>query len=1364
MTTLNLACDVVFPNGKTPFASQIAVISNVLQALNLKQNALLESPTGTGKTLALLTGTIHWQRKEYELIEKEREQLNDNKNSHSSNEPYAVSVSGKSPRRRQIFYCSRTHSQLQQVIEELKSCHHLEDIRICILGSRAHMCNNKSINSNHIITNIEDISNDNNTFHKSALSLDEKCRKLQEQHKCPYAFNAFAVADALQQDGVWDIEDAMKIGTKHRGCVYYATRSLLTEAHIVFAPYNYLLDANIRKTMNINLEGAIIVFDEAHNIEDVARSAASAEITRNNLNIAVLQLRVLASTGVVAFKSLLELLEKLLLWLDKTYKLLQSMDMKSDENIWHGEEAAEILEIELGLDINTLPIYEEYFKTVMHDNDNVALLLNNNDNNDDNNDTKAIQYEEKANEAKLSSTSCSVVKSLLLTARYMLGRNKMYLTDYKLVIQQNRDRFQTNNNNSSNNTTTSNGIKWDFSLNIWCLNAAVSFADLNEQCHSLLLTSGTLSPLDSFAKELGIPFPVIVQAEHVIDVRRQLWTGAIATCGDFPLLATYTNHNNHNYHDAVGKCVQTVATVTPGGVLVFFPSYSLLEKVYTRWMSTGLIQTLMDTLGCEMFTEPRNSKDLMKTMELYNSAIETVGKGILIAVCRGKISEGIDFSDRYARAVLVIGIPFASTKDLYVSLKKKHQSEKFKKDTKHCDGEQWYCQQAFRAINQAFGRCIRHRKDYGAILLCDPRFHRNDVKCHLSQWMRSSITNYNHLEESIVSLRTFFREMETAFPGTTPTATAIPVPVLPIIKNEILKKTRTPLSKLKLKLNVNVRTQKEDITAIENIHNNCNSFMGNNSGNNNGITGDTHQSCGKGSLSSWLMSSGTNTTSGSSINNRSIKLEPTMITANATTASTAVSNECKCEHSCSEQDPISNYPTFSGDDNTSTRIPSITSITTSFTATPIIPLSLIPSVVSRLSDVGCHWQWCSMEKDQFITTSTNTNTDTTKDTVTDDIHTSTSTSVNDLTYMHWAFRRTREYLLGLTCSDDDYESSAESLSSSLSLPLSDWTYDPKTTVDYNDKSQDVCIREVWNAVDGVVYRLLMLNTTGLMTTMTDDVISNYGNNNNNSIETDNIVVAVKIIAVTKNKTYLTDRCWIQSDVASGLLNSSSSSSNSTMECEHNSSSSGDSSSSSSTFIPSYLAPVKLSPNQQHQYHNNEFDDGGATVSSSHLPLPSPCIESESRPRLVSAKSLVIKTSNPLNISSEKERKNIVPVVHTPGSSVNTTTTTTPIPILIPPAAVPVPVPVPHAVNGLVLLPYKRPLASCSTEKKPFKRPNKCSSLTKNNTSSVFVDNSSPELDSDSDSDLDDFDLESTPRHKKPHRKPAISSSSRKSIG
>lgn len=39
-----------------------------------------------------------------------------------------------------------------------------------------------------------------------------------------------------------------------------------------------------------------------------------------------------------------------------------------------------------------------------------------------------------------------------------------------------------------------------------------------------------------------------------------------------------------------------------------------------------------------------------------------------------------------------------------------------------------------RALNQAVGRCIRHRSDYGAIVLMDERFGKPSNQGQLSRW------------------------------------------------------------------------------------------------------------------------------------------------------------------------------------------------------------------------------------------------------------------------------------------------------------------------------------------------------------------------------------------------------------------------------------------------------------------------------------------------------------------------------------------------------------------------------------------------------------------------------------------------------
>ena len=49
-----------------------------------------------------------------------------------------------------------------------------------------------------------------------------------------------------------------------------------------------------------------------------------------------------------------------------------------------------------------------------------------------------------------------------------------------------------------------------------CMSPAVAFQDM-KVCHSILLTSGTLSPLETFASELNAEFAQRLEAAHVIE-------------------------------------------------------------------------------------------------------------------------------------------------------------------------------------------------------------------------------------------------------------------------------------------------------------------------------------------------------------------------------------------------------------------------------------------------------------------------------------------------------------------------------------------------------------------------------------------------------------------------------------------------------------------------------------------------------------------------------------------------------------------------------------------------------------------------------------------------------------------------------
>ena len=72
-------------------------------------------------------------------------------------------------------------------------------------------------------------------------------------------------------------------------------------------------------------------------------------------------------------------------------------------------------------------------------------------------------------------------------------------------------------------------------------------------------------------------------------------------------------------------------------------------------------------------------------------------------------------------------------------------------------GQQWYQLEATRAVNQAIGRVIRHRHDYGVILFCDSRFSENYIQKDLSCWIRNQVNIHANFGKLARSLAVFFQ-------------------------------------------------------------------------------------------------------------------------------------------------------------------------------------------------------------------------------------------------------------------------------------------------------------------------------------------------------------------------------------------------------------------------------------------------------------------------------------------------------------------------------------------------------------------------------------------------------------------------------
>ena len=125
-------------------------------------------------------------------------------------------------------------------------------------------------------------------------------------------------------------------------------------------------------------------------------------------------------------------------------------------------------------------------------------------------------------------------------------------------------------------------------------------------------------------------------------------------------------------------------------------------------------------------------------MEQYRKECMDRSGAVFMAVFKGKMAEGIDFPDQLCRAVFIVGIPFAPINDLSLKEKKMHLNVIQLCDKRGCQlsGDEWYKIQAYRAVNQAIGRVIRHIHDYGMIVFMDTRFGSQYNLDYISKWVK----------------------------------------------------------------------------------------------------------------------------------------------------------------------------------------------------------------------------------------------------------------------------------------------------------------------------------------------------------------------------------------------------------------------------------------------------------------------------------------------------------------------------------------------------------------------------------------------------------------------------------------------------
>lgn len=669
-----------------------------------------------------------------------------------------------------VYYASRTHSQLSQVLPELRrlklfrlssfrSAHPLhpekpsiprkrglDDLeegedetrtRTVALGSRRQLCINEELRS-------------------KTRDLDEGCRELLSEKgdkRCPYLPTLDEDIKMIDfRDQILavpkDIEDLAEAGRLVETCPYFGSRRAIPQAELVTLPYNLLLQKSAREALGIDLKDQIVVIDEAHNLISTLLSLSTIRLPFHVLDTSLQQVCTyvskfrtrLSATNMVHLKRLMVFLDAL-----KKFMVQWKEDKCAELRKANGKiERVDVFTVAELLDqmgrkaagINLLEI-EGYLKK-----SKIAR--------------KISGYAEK------QATESTEAQSL----RVSKGQIPPLHTVEDLMIA------LTNTNDDGRVTLTLAG-SWgqeEVEIKYQLLNPAPNFVEIANEARSVVLAGGTMSPISDVIEQLFSHVPperiTTFSCGHIIPEEnlQALVVTKSPRGNDVEFKAD--KQGDPKVVAELGQTLLNFVNVIPAGVVVFFPSYNFLRSAKAAWERAGTLQKF--SIKREVFFEPDESIDVERVLSDYANAAtcppENKKGAVLFAVIGAKLSEGLNFSDNLARAVIIIGLPFANlgSPELKERLKYVKQLEE-KKGVKKEKGQkdaaaELYENMCMNAVNQSIGRAIRHRDDWASLILLDRRYASSAIRKKLPKWIGSRLFVPDSFGQTMKQLGQFYKE------------------------------------------------------------------------------------------------------------------------------------------------------------------------------------------------------------------------------------------------------------------------------------------------------------------------------------------------------------------------------------------------------------------------------------------------------------------------------------------------------------------------------------------------------------------------------------------------------------------------------
>eukprot|EP00122_Pirum_gemmata_P016759 Pgem_evm1s15676 len=99
-----------------------------------------------------------------------------------------------------------------------------------------------------------------------------------------------------------------------------------------------------------------------------------------------------------------------------------------------------------------------------------------------------------------------------------------------------------------------------------------------------------------------------------------------------------------------------------------------MELCISFWKKSGQYYKL-DNMK-KIIIEPKKTSSFYLKKDEYEKQIQKDEKGAMFfGVCRGKMSEGLDFSDNKGRGVFIIGLPYPPLYDYKVVCKRRYLNQ-----------------------------------------------------------------------------------------------------------------------------------------------------------------------------------------------------------------------------------------------------------------------------------------------------------------------------------------------------------------------------------------------------------------------------------------------------------------------------------------------------------------------------------------------------------------------------------------------------------------------------------------------------------------------------------------------------------------